>query len=182
MPWAKITNDIAIAVNQMGKRNGSISVTLDVFHRDIFDWLDMQTETGDIRGKAFDLFPAVSFPDIFMRRVDENRQWSLFCPKEVEDVYGKRLQDHFGEEFDTFYEELEQDPRMTLKTTIEAKELFKMFMKSTVETGMPYAFFRDTVNKLNPNKHAGSIYCSNLCTEIAQNQSENTFIAEEDDN
>jgi len=115
-----------------------------------------------------------------MRRVESDKQWTLFCPKQVEDVYGRRLQDSFGDEFVEFYEELEQCPKMTLKQTVSAKELFKTYLKSTVETGMPYAFYRDTVNSLNPNKHAGSIYCSNLCTEIAQNQSENTFIIEEE--
>ena len=180
MPWSKVINDTAIAVNQMGKRAWAISVTLDVFHRDIFQWLDMQTETGDIRSKSFDLFPAVSFPDLFFHRMEARREWTLFCPKEVEDLYGKRLQDHFGDEFVKFYEELEQDNRLKLKETVDAFELFKTYLKSVVETWMPYSFYRDTVNKLNPNKHCGAIYCSNLCTEIAQNQSENTFIAEED--
>jgi len=181
MPWAKVINDTAIAVNQMWKRAGAISVTLDVFHRDIYQWLDMQTETGDIRSKSFDLFPAVSFPDLFYKRMEAREKWTLFCPKEVEDLYWKRLQDHFGEEFVSFYEELEQDWRLRLKETVDAFDLFKTYLKSVVETGMPYSFYRDTVNKLNPNKHCWAIYCTNLCTEIAQNQSENTFIAEESD-
>ena len=180
-PWIKVINDTAIAVNQMGKRAGAISVTLDIFHRDIHQFLDLQTETGDIRGKSFDIFPAVSFPDIFFRRMENDEPFTLFCPKEVEDKYGKRLQDHFWEEFDEFYEELEQDPELKLKTVTTAKDLFKTYLKSVVETGMPYSFYRDTVNKLNPNKHAGNIYCTNLCTEIAQNQSENTFIVEEEE-
>ncbi len=180
-PWIKVINDTAMAVNQMGKRNWAISVTLDVFHKDIYSFLDLQTETGDIRWKSFDIFPAVSFPDLFFKRMEEWKHWSLFCPKEVEDAYWRRLQDHFGEDFNTFYEELEQDKEMKLRETVPAKDLFKTYLKAVVETGMPYSFYRDTVNKLNPNKHAGNIYCSNLCTEIAQNQSENNFLVEEED-
>ncbi len=163
MPWIKVINDTAIAVNQMGKRAWAISVTLDVFHLDIYDWLEMQTETGDIRSKAFDVFPAVSFPNLFMERVEANQSWSLFCPKEIEDLYWKRLQDQFGEDFVSFYEELEKDERIELKNVVEAKDLYKTYLKSVVETWMPYSFYRDTVNKLNPNKHCGSIYCTNLC-------------------
>ena len=181
MPWSKVINDTAVAVNQMGKRAWAISVTLDIFHRDIYDWLEMQTETWDVRSKAFDLFPAVAFPDLFFTRMEARGKWTLFCPYEVEKITGKRLQDHFGDKFVSFYEELEKDDRLLLKEEVDAFDLFKTFLKSVVETWMPYTFFRDTVNKLNPNKHAGNIYCSNLCTEIAQNQSENTFILEEDD-
>lgn len=180
-PWIKVINDTAIAVNQMGKRAGAISVTLDIFHADINHFLDLQTETWDIRAKSFDVFPAVSFPDLFFERLETNGDWHLFCPKEVEDKYGKRIQDQFGSNFKTFYEELEKDDSLRLKTKTTAKELFKTYLKSVVETWMPYAFYRDTVNKLNPNKHEWNIYCSNLCTEIAQNQSENTFLAEENE-
>jgi len=88
-----------------------------------------------------------------MERVEKNENWSLFDPKEIEDVTGKRLQDHFGEDFNKFYVECEANPKLTLKETVNAKELFKTFMKAVVETGMPYSFFRDTVNKMNPNKH-----------------------------
>jgi len=177
-PWVKVINDTAVAVNQLGARLGAISLTLDIWHHDIFDFLDLQTETGDIRSKAFDIFPAVSIPDLFMRRLQEDGDWTLFDPHEVRAIYGKKLQDHFGEEFDTLYEELEKDYRLKLKKTIKAKELFKTFLKSTVETGMPYVFFRDTVNRHNPNKHAGNIYSSQLCTEICQNTSPTKFIEE----
>lgn len=176
-PWIKIINDTAIAVNQLGSRLGAISVTLDVWHADIYDFLDLQTETGDIRAKAFDIFPAVSMPDLFMRRVREDGMWTLFDPYEVEKKHGKKLQDHFGEEFDLFYEQLEKED-FRLKKVVNAKDLFKKFLKTTVETGMPYAFFRDTVNGVNPNKHAGNIYSSQLCTEICQNTSPSKFIEE----
>ncbi len=177
-PWIKVINDTAVAVNQLGSRLGAISVTLDVWHLDIYDFLDLQTETGDIRSKAFDIFPAVSIPDIFMRRLRDGKEWTLFDPNEVKSLYGKSLQDHFGEEFDRFYEELERDTRLEMKKTIDTKELFKKFLKTTVETGMPYVFFRDTVNRYNPNKHAGNIYSTQLCTEICQNTSASKFIEE----
>lgn len=177
-PWIKVINDTAIAVNQLGQRLGAVSVTLDVFHRDIYDFLELQTETGDIRAKSFDVFPAISVPDLFMRRVENNENWTLFDPHEVFVLYGKRLENTFNEEFEAFYHTLEQDDRLTLKKTVEAKDLFKQFLKTTVETGMPYVFFRDTVNRLNPNKHAGNIYSTQLCTEICQNTSETQFIEE----
>ncbi|PID34497.1 MAG: ribonucleotide-diphosphate reductase subunit alpha, partial [candidate division SR1 bacterium] len=178
-PWIKVINDTAVAVNQLGARAGAISVTLDIFHRDIYGFLDLQTETGDIRSKSFDVFPAVSFPDLFMERMQAGESWTLFDPKEVEDVTGKKLQDHFGEEFNKFYEECEANPKLTLKVETEAKELFKTYLKATVETGMPYAFFRDTVNRMNPNKHAGNIYSTQLCVEICQNTSTSKFVEEE---
>lgn len=177
-PWIKVINDTAVAVNQLGSRLGAISVTLDIWHLDIYDFLDIQTETGDIRSKAFDIFPAVSIPDLFMRRLKEGKDWTLFDPHEVKSLYGKSLQDHFGAEFDHFYEELERDERLKMKKTANSKELFKKFLKTTVETGMPYVFFRDTVNRLNPNKHAGNIYSTQLCTEICQNTSSSKFVEE----
>jgi ribonucleoside-diphosphate reductase alpha chain len=153
-------------------------VTLDIWHLDIHDFLDLQTETGDIRSKAFDIFPAVSIPDLFMKRLKEDGDVTLFDPHEIEKFYGKRLQDTFDKEFEAFYLTLEKDARLEMKKTIKAKEIFKKFLKSTVETGMPYVFFRDTVNRLNPNKHVGNIYSTQLCTEICQNTSDTRFIEE----
>lgn len=178
MPWVKVINDTAIAVNQLGARAWAISVTLDIFHKDIYQFLDMQTETGDIRKKAFDLFPSVSVPDLFMKRMEQGLTFTLFDPKEIEDLYGRRLQDFFGDEFVSFYEDCEQNPDLLLKETVDAKDLFKHYMKSVVETGMPYTFFRDTVNRMNPNKHAGHIYHTNLCVEIEQNTSQCDFVEE----
>lgn len=151
---------------------------MDIWHKDILDFFDLQTETGDIRRKSFDVFPAISIPDIFMKRVMENKPWTLFDPQEIEKKLGKRLQDHFGDEFTSIYEALEQRDDIRLKQTISAKDLFKTFLKAVVETGMPYVFFRDTVNKLNPNNHVGNIYSTQLCTEIAQNTSPTKFIEE----
>ena len=177
-PWIKVINDTATAVNQLGARLGAISTTLDVWHRDIYDFLDLQTETGDIRGKAFDIFPAISVPDIFMRRVKQGGEWTLFDPHEIEKVHGKRLQDYFDKEFEELYLKLEKDRRLKMKKTVPAKELFIKFLRTVVETGMPYVFFRDTVNRLNPNSHEGNIYSTQLCTEICQNTAPSKFVEE----
>jgi ribonucleoside-diphosphate reductase alpha chain len=177
-PWVKIINDTAVAVDQLGSRLGAISVTLDFWHYDIYDFLDLQTETGDIRAKSFNIFPAVSVPDLFMRRLEEDGNVTLFDPHEIKKLYGKSLQDSFSEDFETFYLELEKDTRLKMKKEVKAKELFKRFLKTVVETGMPYVFFRDTVNRVNPNKHAGNIYSTQLCTEICQNTSATKFIEE----
>lgn len=131
-----------------------------------------------MRTKAFDIFPAVTIPDIFMRRVRDDADWTLFDPHEVEVVYGRRLQDSYGEAFERFYEELEASDKLEVRSTVKAKDLFKKFLKTVVETGMPYVFFRDTVNRLNPNKHAGQVYATQLCTEICQNTSPSKFLAE----
>lgn len=177
-PWIKVINDTAVAVNQLGARLGAISVTLDMWHADIYDFLDLQTETGDIRAKAFDVFPAVSIPDLFMKRLEEDGDWTLFDPYEVTKIYDKKLQDTFSEEFEAFYLKAEADDRLEMKRVVKAKDLFKKFLKTTVETGMPYVFYRDTVNRLNPNKHAGNIYSTQLCTEICQNTSATTYVEE----
>ncbi len=178
IPWVKIINDTACAVNQLGARMGAISPTLDIWHRDIHDFLNLQTESGDIRSKAFDVFPAVSIPDIFMKRVEENCKWTLFDPYEITKITGKKLENYFGEEFEKFYEECEKNEKLKLKEKVKAKDLMKEFLKTAVETGMPYGFFRDTVNEVNPNKHAGNIYSTQLCTEICQNTSEAKFLEE----
>lgn len=179
LPWNKVINDTAIAVDQLGQRAWAVSVTLDIWHKDIYDFLDMQTETWDIRRKSFDVFPAISVPDLFMKRVDENWLWTVFDPKEVEDKEGLKLQDFFWKEFEDKYIELEsKKDKFRLAETYKAKDLFKRYMKSVVETWMPYMFFRDTNNTLNPNNHAWMIYSSQLCTEIAQNTSPAEYVTE----
>lgn len=181
IPWTRVINDTACAVNQLGSRLGAISPTLDVWHKDIYDFLHLQTESGDIRSKAFDLFPAISVPDIFMKRVEQGGNWTLFDPHEVYKVTHKRMEDLFGEEFEAFYEECEKNPAIENKEVFPAKDLMKEALKTCVETGMPYFFFRDTVNAVNPNKHAGNIYSTQLCTEICQNTTDGKFIAETGD-
>ncbi|EKD25293.1 MAG: hypothetical protein ACD_80C00088G0003 [uncultured bacterium (gcode 4)] len=181
IPRIKVINDTATAVNQLWARAGAISITLDVWHKDILDFFDLQTETGDIRKKSFDVFPAISIPDIFMKRVIENRHRTLFDPQEIEKILWKKLQDSFWEDFTIEYEKLEQREDIRLKQTISAKELFKKFLKSVVETGMPYVFFRDTVNRTNPNSHKWNVYSTQLCTEICQNTSPAKFVEESEE-
>lgn len=184
MPWIKVINDTAIAVNQLWARMWSISVTLDMWHRDIYDFLDMQTETWDIRRKSYDVFPAVAVPDLFMKRVMNDQNWTVFDPREVHAITWKRLENLFGDEFEKFYEELENRTDLDMKEVGSAKELFKKFLKTVVETWMPYVFFRDTANNYNPNKHTWMVYSTQLCTEIIQNASVSKFVdeVEEDGN
>jgi len=178
LPWIKVMNDTAIAVNQLGARAGAISVTIDAWHLDILDFLEMQTETGDIRRKAFDVFPAISIPDLFMERVINNENWTLFDPRELRVKLWTRLEDHYWKEFEQLYLEAESRNDIELKETILAKDLFKQMLRTVVETGMPYVFFRDTSNKYNPNKHEWMVYSTQLCTEIIQNTKEPTFVEE----
>lgn len=181
IPWIRLYNDTAVAVDQLGKRKGGASITLDVWHKDIFDFLDLKTNNGDDRRKAHDIFTAVSIPDLFMDRLQKRENWSLFDPYEVEKIMGYRLEDCFDDveakEFTTRYLQCENNSLIS-RNTVPALDIMKKIMKSAVETGTPFIFFRDTVNKANPNKHAGMIYSSNLCHEIAQNMSESKRIEE----
>ncbi len=169
IPWIRIMNDTAVAVNQMGKRAGAVTTALDIWHLDIPDFLELQTENGDQRKKAYDIFPQVVIPDLFMERMEANKKWTLFDPHEIELVYGIKLSEIWGEEFNAFYTKIESEDRITLRKEVDAKKLFKNIMKSQVETGMPYLFFKDTVNQTNPNKHDGFIGSGNLCQESFSN-------------
>jgi ribonucleoside-diphosphate reductase alpha chain len=169
IPWIKIVNDTAVAVNQLGKRAGAVTVALDVWHKDIEVFLELQTENGDQRKKAYDIFPQVVVPDLFMQRVKENEKWTLLDPHEVRQKYNIELSELWGEKFENFYQELENDEELSLNKTINARALFKMLLKSTIETGMPYIFFKDTANYANPNKHDGMIGNGNLCQESFSN-------------
>lgn len=182
LPWIKVINDTAIAVNQLWARAWAISVTLDIWHLDVLDFLEIQTETWDIRRKSFDVFPALAIPDLFMKRVIEWWKWTLFDPRESRELLWRNLENSYWEEFERLYEELEKHPNVTLKEEISAKDLFKEFLRTVVETGMPYVFFRDTSNRYNPNKHAWMVYSTQLCTEIIQNTSSSSFIEEEHEN
>ncbi len=181
IPWIRLYNDTAVAVDQLGRRKGSASVTLDIWHKDLYDFLDLKTNNGDDRRKAHDIFPALSIPDLFMNRLKERKNWSLFDPYEVKKEMGYYLEDFFDDyenlEFSKRYEECEKNENLS-KITVPCLEIMKKIMKSAVETGTPFIFFRDTVNRANPNKHAGIIYSSNLCHEITQNMSETIFIDE----
>jgi ribonucleoside-diphosphate reductase alpha chain len=169
LPWIKLINDTAVAVNQLGSRAGAITVALDVWHKDIEDFLDLQTENGDQRRKSYDVFPQLVVPDLFMRRVENNENWTLFDPHEIREKYGVELAELYGEEFEKFYEKVEKDDSLELKKVVKAKDIFKQYLRVIVETGMPYMCYKDTVNKTNPNKHVGFIGNSNLCTESFSN-------------
>lgn len=168
LPWAKLINDTAVAVNQLGSRAGAITVALDVWHRDIEEFLEVQTENGDQRKKAFDIFPQIVFPDLFMKRVEKDESWTLFDPHEVRKKLGIELAELSGDVFEEKYKLLENSD-LELTRKVSAKDLFKKYLKSTLETGLPYAFFKDTTNRMNPNKHVGMIGNANLCTESFSN-------------
>ncbi len=172
IPVVKVINDVMTYVDQLGMRKGSASITLDIWHKDILDFLEVKTNVGDERKKAHDIHPAVSIPDIFMRRVKNREKWTLFDPyytKNVKD--GKNLEDLWGEEFEEEYLRLERELPPEAKKEVDAFELWKRLLTVAFETGEPYIFFRDTANRLNPNKHAGMIYSGNLCYEVVQNMS-----------
>lgn len=171
--WMKIVNDTAVAVDQLGMRQGAVAVYLDVWHRDLPEFLQLRTNNGDDRMKAHDIFPAVCYPDLFWRMAAEdlNQQWAMFCPNEVMSVRGYCLEDYYGEEWERRYQECVDDLRIS-RRVMTIKDIVRLILRSAVETGTPFAFNRDLVNRANPNGHRGIIYCSNLCTEIAQNMSE----------
>ena len=168
--WIRIVNDTAVAVDQLGMRQGAVAVYLDAWHRDLPEFLNLRTNNGDDRMKAHDVFPAVCYPDLFWRMAKEdlNQDWHMMCPHDILMAKGYALEDYYGEEWEKRYLDCVADPRIE-KRTICIKEIVRLILRSVVETGTPFTFNRDTVNRANPNGHAGIIYCSNLCTEIAQN-------------
>ena len=170
--WIRLANDTAVAVDQLGVRQGAVAVYLDAWHRDLPEFLSLRTNNGDDRLKAHDVFPAVCYPDYFWQQARDNIEgnWYLMCPHEIKSVKGYALEDCYGEEWEERYHSCVADSRIQ-KRVIPIKDLVRLILKSAVETGTPFAFNRDLVNRANPNKHCGIIYCSNLCTEIAQNMS-----------
>lgn len=169
IPWIKIINDTAVAVNQQGRRAGAVTVALDSWHLDIESFLELQTENGDQRGKAYDIYPQVVVSDLFMERVEKNLEWTLLDPYEIRMKYGVELCELYGEEFEKKYLEIEKDKDITLKKIVKARELFKEIMKTQIETGMPYIFFKDRANLMNHNSHVGMIGNGNLCMESFSN-------------
>ena len=169
VPWIKIVNDTAVAVNQQGRRAGAVTVALDSWHLDIESFLELQTENGDQRGKAYDIYPQIVISDIFMKRVEENSTWTLLDPFEIRKKYDVELCELYGEEFENIYKKIENDTTIELKKVIKARELFKNIMKVQLETGMPYLFFKDRANLMNHNSHKGIIGNGNLCMESFSN-------------
>lgn len=189
LPWMKLLNDTAIAVNQAGKRSGAVTVSLDIWHLDIPEFLECQTENGDQRRKSYDLFPQVVVTDEFMRRVSGDDRpglsnlrdtrpcpshWTLVDPQEVRDELDIELAELWGEDFEAAYylvEEAATDGLLKLTKQVNARELFKHIMRTQVETGLPYVTFKDTINEANPNQHRGYIPATNLCVESYSNVS-----------
>ena len=168
--WMRLVNDTAVAVDQLGMRQGAVAVYLDVWHKDLPEFLQLRTNNGDDRMKAHDIFPAICYPDLFWKMAEEdiNQSWSLFCPNEIMRIKGYCLEDCYGEEWERKYLDCVNDQRLS-RRVISIKDIIRLVLRSAVETGTPFTFNRDTVNRANPNAHKGMIYCSNLCTEIAQN-------------
>lgn len=169
IPWIKILNDTAISVNQLGQRAGAFTVALDVWHKDIEDFLDIQTENGDQRRKAFDIFPQLVVNNLFFERVRNDQPWTLIDPHEVREKYNIEIAELYGKDFEQFYKLIEKDKELKLNKAVKAKDIFKSFLRSVVETGMPYMFFKDRVNETNPNSHSGVVGSGNLCQESWSN-------------
>ncbi|MBX0316947.1 ribonucleoside-diphosphate reductase subunit alpha [Planococcus glaciei] len=199
IPWIRLVNDTAVSVDQLGQRQGAVAIYLDVFHKDIMNgFLDLKTNNGDERRKAHDIFTGVAIPDLFMEKLKETDEsgrstgeWHTFCPHQVKSIMGWKdeagtafgLEDFYDEtdvkHFKEKYEEAVNNPLLPRKT-YRAMDIMARIMVSQLETGTPYMFYRDEVNRQNPNKHMRgkgltSIYCSNLCTEITQNMSATTI-------
>jgi len=169
VPFLKITNDIAIAVDQLGTRKGAIAVYMEPWHMDIVDFVDLKKNSGEERRRAHDLFPALWITDLFMERVLEDSHWTLFDPYEVKD-----LSECYGDEFKAKYIAYENDESIT-KDRMKAKDLWKKILTSYFEVGSPFLCFKDNANRANPNSHVGHIRSSNLCTEIFQNTNPNYY-------
>ncbi len=171
IPWIKLLNDTAIAVNQGGKRAGAVTIGVDIWHLDVPEFLEMQTENGDQRRKAYDIFPQLVITDEFMRRVINKAEWTLVDPYEVRIKLGIELAELWGDKFEEAYELIEDSlgTKITLYKKVNARELFKDVMRPQIETGMPYLAFKDTINRANPNKHDGYIPQVNLCCESFSN-------------
>jgi ribonucleoside-diphosphate reductase alpha chain len=169
VPFLKITNDIAIAVDQLGTRKGAIAVYMEPWHIDINDFLDLKKNSGEERRRAHDLFPALWLNDLFMERVQADDIWTLFDPYDT-----RELATLFGEDFSSRYEELEKNESI-IKEKVKAKNLWKKILTSYFETGSPFLCFKDNANRANPNDHYGVIRSSNLCTEIFQNTEPNHY-------
>ncbi|WP_096273015.1 ribonucleoside-diphosphate reductase subunit alpha [Paucisalibacillus globulus] len=185
VPWIKQLNNTAVSVDQLGTRKGAIACYLDIWHKDIESFLDLKLNNGDDRMRAHDIFTGVCIPDLFMEQVEARGDWYLFDPHEVREVMGFSLEDFYDEEKGSAswrekYVECVGSNQLS-KKKVPAIDIMKRIMKSQLESGTPFMFYRDEVNRQNSNNHNGIIYCSNLCTEITQNQSPTEFLEEHTD-
>ena len=165
VPFLKIYNDTAVAVNQGGKRLGAFAPYMEPWHPDFLEFIDLKKNTGDERRRTHDIFPAAWFPDLFFERVEANALWSFFSPAET-----PSLHESHGEDFKAKYEQLESEGKF--RSQIKAVDLWKKVITSLFETGHPWVTFKDECNRRNPQAHQGYIHSSNLCTEITLNTSD----------
>lgn len=169
IPFLKVANDTAVAVNQGGKRKGAMCAYLETWHLDIEDFLELRKNTGDERRRTHDMNTANWIPDLFMKRVEENGSWTLFSPNDVpdlHDLYGKAFEKRYKE-----YETMAKMGKIKLFKTIEALSLFRRMLSMLFETGHPWITFKDASNIRSPQDHVGVVHSSNLCTEILLNSS-----------
>ena len=170
MPFLKVVNDTAVAVNQGGKRKGAVCSYLETWHLDIEEFLELRKNTGDDRRRTHDMNTANWIPDLFMKRVMEGGDWTLFSPSDVPDLHDK-----WGREFEeayTRYEEKAARGELKLFKKIPALQLWRKMLSMLFETGHPWITFKDACNVRSPQSHVGAVHSSNLCTEITLNTSE----------
>jgi ribonucleoside-diphosphate reductase alpha chain len=167
VPFLKVVNDTAVAVNQGGKRKGAVCSYLETWHLDIEEFLELRKNTGDERRRAHDMNTANWIPDLFMKRVFNDKEWTLFTPDTVPELH-----DLHGSAFEKKYEEYEQKAKegvISPYKTIKASDLWRKMISMLFETGHPWMTFKDSCNIRSPQQHVGSIHSSNLCTEITLN-------------
>jgi ribonucleoside-diphosphate reductase alpha chain len=169
IPFLKVANDTAVAVNQGGKRKGAMCAYLETWHLDIEDFLDLRKNTGDERRRTHDMNTANWIPDLFMKRVAENGMWTLFDPSttpDLHDLYGSAFEKRYAE-----YEKMADEGRIKLFKKVEATMLWRKMLSMLFETGHPWITFKDPSNIRSPQDHVGVVHSSNLCTEILLNTS-----------
>merc|ERR1712194_173524 len=168
VPMLRNFNETARYVDQGGgKRKGSFAMYLEPWHADVYDFLELKKNHGKEEQRARDLFYALWIPDLFMRRVKEDKEWTLFCPNEAYDVeMGKGLMDVWGDEFEQLYTRLEGEGKG--RKTVKAQQLWFRVLESQMETGTPYMLYKDHANRKSNQMNLGTIHCSNLCTEIME--------------
>ena len=175
VPFLKVANDTAVAVNQGGKRKGAMCGYLETWHLDIEEFLELRKNTGDERRRTHDMNTANWVPDLFMKRVEQDKNWTLFSPGETPDLH-----DLTGKMFEKRYEEYEEKAKtgeINQHKSVPAKELWRKMLTMLFETGHPWITFKDSCNLRSPQQHAGVIHSSNLCTEITLNTSADKEIA-----
>ncbi|MEJ2442022.1 MAG: ribonucleoside-diphosphate reductase subunit alpha [Exilibacterium sp.] len=175
VPFLKVANDTAVAVNQGGKRKGALCAYLETWHLDIEEFLELRKNTGDDRRRTHDMNTANWVPDLFMKRVLEDKQWTLFSPNDVPDLH-----DLYGQAFEQRYQEYErmaETGALKLFKKVKATDLWRKMLGMLFETGHPWITFKDTCNLRSPQQHVGVVHSSNLCTEITLNTKSNEEIA-----